>query len=185
MEAEAAYEELIGATRLLLARLREARPATDVSHKLAKVLNEVSDSLAEYAADEATRFGGRLAVAGRGQTLVPPLHYDDDNPDRVTGHVEFSTFYIGSGAVHGGAPPLVFDEIFGVLAAQGGRPRSRTAFLHVNYRKITPLDRELRFEARVDRIEGRKIFMVGTLSDGDDVFVDAECLYVFLRDDQP
>jgi acyl-coenzyme A thioesterase PaaI-like protein len=79
---------------------------------------------------------------------------------------------------------LLFDEMLGTLAARG-RDRSRTAYLHVNYRRITPIDVELRFEGRIDRSEDRKIFAEGRLLQGSDVLADAEALFVVLRPDQP
>jgi len=66
-----------------------------------------------------------------------------------------------------------------------GGPRQRTAYLHVNYRQIVPIDKELQVDARVDRVEGRKIFVSGRLSDGDSVLTDAEALFVLLKPGQP
>jgi acyl-CoA thioesterase FadM len=66
-----------------------------------------------------------------------------------------------------------------------GGPRQRTAYLHVNYRQIVPINQELQVDARVDRVEGRKIFVSGRLSDGDTVLTDAEALFVLLKPGQP
>jgi acyl-CoA thioesterase FadM len=66
-----------------------------------------------------------------------------------------------------------------------GGPRQRTAYLHVNYRQIVPINQELEVDARVDRVEGRKIFVSGRLRDGDTVLTDAEALFVLLKPGQP
>jgi acyl-CoA thioesterase FadM len=66
-----------------------------------------------------------------------------------------------------------------------GGPRQRTAYLHVNYRQIVPVNKELQVDAGVDRVEGRKIFVSGRLSDGDAVLTDAEALFVLLKPGQP
>jgi acyl-CoA thioesterase FadM len=66
-----------------------------------------------------------------------------------------------------------------------GGPRQRTAYLHVNYRQIVPINQELQVDARVDRLDGRKIFVSGRLSDGDTVLTDAEALFVLLKPGQP
>jgi acyl-CoA thioesterase FadM len=66
-----------------------------------------------------------------------------------------------------------------------GGPRQRTAYLHVNYRQIVPINQELQVDAWVDRVEGRKIFVSGRLSDGDTVLTDAEALFVLLKPGQP
>ena len=61
----------------------------------------------------------------------------------------------------------------------------RTAYLHVNYRKIAPIEKDLQVQAGIDRIEGRKIFVAGRLLDGDDVLAEAEALFVRLKPGQP
>jgi acyl-CoA thioesterase FadM len=61
----------------------------------------------------------------------------------------------------------------------------RTAFLHLNYRNIAPVEKTLRVEAGINRIEGRKIFVEGRLLDGDTVLADAEALFVRLKPGQP
>jgi hypothetical protein len=55
----------------------------------------------------------------------------------------------------------------------------------VNYRQIVPIDKELQVDARVDRAEGRKIFVTGRLLDGESVLCDAEALFVKLNPGQP
>jgi acyl-coenzyme A thioesterase PaaI-like protein len=99
----------------------------------------------------------------------------------VSGRVTFSDFHLGgNAAAHGGALSLMFDEILGWLANSGGRPIARTAYLHIDYRNVTPLHTELVLEGRIDRQEGRKCFASGKLLDGDAVVVDVECLFVVL-----
>jgi acyl-CoA thioesterase FadM len=66
-----------------------------------------------------------------------------------------------------------------------GGPRQRTAYLHINYRQVVPIDKELQIDAGVDKVEGRKIFVSGRLSDGDTVLTDAKALFVLLKPGQP
>ena len=73
----------------------------------------------------------------------------------------------GNSAVHGGVLPLLFDHLFGMISHAAGRPISRTAFLHVDYRKITPIDAPLAIRGRVSRVEGRKAFVAAELVDAD------------------
>ena len=104
----------------------------------------------------------------------------------MRGRVVFTRIYLGgNGAAHGGTVPLLFDEVLGRLNSSGGRSVGRTAYLHVNYRHITPIGRELELEATLDRIEGRKRFITGRLRDGDTVVADAEGLFVELLPGQP
>jgi acyl-coenzyme A thioesterase PaaI-like protein len=79
--------------------------------------------------------------------------------------------------VHGGYVAAAFDEVLGATQSLGGRP-GMTAKLVVNYRSPTPLLTELSFEGRVDRVEGRKTFTVGTLHAGDRLCAEAEGLFV-------
>jgi predicted thioesterase len=73
----------------------------------------------------------------------------------------------------------------GRIANSGSRAVSRTAYLKVNYRHITPIGVELRVEATVDRIEGRKRWISGRLFHHDVLVADAEGLFIELRPGQP
>jgi len=88
------------------------------------------------------------------------------------------------GAAHGGVLALIFDEILGRLA-NPGRTRSRTAYLHVNYRNITPIGPELRVEAHVDRVAGRKRYLTGAIYRDGTLTAAAEGLFVELKPGQP
>jgi acyl-coenzyme A thioesterase PaaI-like protein len=104
-----------------------------------------------------------------------------ERSDRVVGTVAFTDAHAGAGsAVHGGQVTLLFDEVLGGVA--GYATKSRTASLHVNFRSLTPIGVELSFEAWVDRIEGRKVYAVGRLLDGDRLCADAEALFVAVED---
>jgi acyl-coenzyme A thioesterase PaaI-like protein len=118
--------------------------------------------------------------------LLLPFVADEQDETSITGRVVFDRFYLGgNGAAHGGALPLLFDEVLGMLGNSAGRTRARTAYLHVNYRAITPVDRELVLRAAIEREDGRKRFVTSTLHDGDRLVADAEGLFVELRPGQP
>lgn len=88
--------------------------------------------------------------------------------------------------MHGGAIAQLFDSVLGLTSAVlTGGPYQRTAYLHVNYRRIVPIDKELRVDAGIGRTAGRKIFVEGRLLDGETVLADAEALFVRLRPGQP
>jgi acyl-coenzyme A thioesterase PaaI-like protein len=65
------------------------------------------------------------------------------------------------------------------------RPISRTGFLHVDYRKITPIDTPLTVRGHVAATEGRKAFVRGELLDGDTLLAEANGLMVRLLPGQP
>ena len=81
------------------------------------------------------------------------------------------------GFVHGGWIACAFDEVLGIANIASGNP-GMTARLTVHYRKPTPLFRELRFRAWVDRVEGRRIMSQAEVYDGDTLTAEAEGIFV-------
>jgi acyl-coenzyme A thioesterase PaaI-like protein len=80
----------------------------------------------------------------------------------------------------------LFDHMFGMVSHAAERPISRTAFLHVDYRKITPIDTLLVLRGRVTSTEGRKAFVSAELLDGEDTLLaEANGLMVRLLPGQP
>ena len=102
-----------------------SRPPQQVASKIADAISALTLELAEYAVDERGQVAGRLAgLPGRGQCMTPAVEITEYSDSHARGHVSFGRFYLGgNGAVHGGAIPLVFDELMGRLANTGGRPR--------------------------------------------------------------
>ena len=174
---------------VVMRRLREVQnlagrvaPSAEASEQVAELLEQVKTVLEPFEAERDRHICGRLlGVPGRGQALVPEYEIESFDDDTVTGRIVFGAFYLGGGgAVHGGSIPLFFDEVMGWLAAyQAGR--ARTAYLHVNFRNPTMLGRALKFSVRIERLEGRKIFIAGALMDGDTLLADVEGLWVRLR----
>jgi acyl-coenzyme A thioesterase PaaI-like protein len=114
---------------------------------------------------------------GRANPLAPPI--DLALGDGVMyGSATFGAAYEGPpGCVHGGYVAAAFDEVLGAAQSLGGRP-GMTGRLTVHYRSPTPLKTALHFEGRVDRVEGRKTFTVGTVHAGDRLCAEAEGLFI-------
>jgi acyl-coenzyme A thioesterase PaaI-like protein len=180
------FGRMIEALRLVQERITTASPPHDVVAGAADALEKLAAELAPFEVDETHQVAAhRLDLPGRGQTMTPVIHIDEWDEEHVAAHVTLGRFYLGSGgAAHGGVLGLIFDETLGRLA-NTGRTRSRTAYLHVNFRQITPIGPELRVTARVDRVEGRKRFLSGAIYYGGTVTADAEGLFVELRPGQP
>ena len=53
------------------------------------------------------------------------------------------------------------------------------------YRNIVPIEKELQFDAGIDQLDGRKIFVSGRLTDGDTLLSEADALFVKLKPGQP
>jgi acyl-coenzyme A thioesterase PaaI-like protein len=182
-----AYGEMVDAMRRLQDLVSGTNPPDDVVEALRDDLTSLGDLLQPWLADEhETPAGRRPDLPGRGHPLLLPLTIDEEGPELIRGRVRFTRYYLGGGgAAHGGTLPLLFDEVLGRLSNSGGRPRARTAYLHVNYRKITPIGPELQLEARVDREEGRKRYLTGRLLHCDELLADAVGLFVELLPGQP
>ncbi len=180
------FPGMIDALRVLQNRITSAVPGEELAAEVSRTLTDLAVRLGACAVEEEGQIAGRIDVPGRAQALVPPVHLDEQDEHHAVGRVLFGRLHLGrNGAVHGGAIPLVFDEIMGRLSNTGGRPPARTAYLHVNYRTITPIDRELQLIARFAREDGRKRFVSAELRDGATLCADAEGLFVMLRAGQP
>jgi acyl-coenzyme A thioesterase PaaI-like protein len=143
--------------------------------------------LAPWKAPEWERPAGtRSDLPGRGNPMLIPFAMEEETSDSIRGRTSFRAFHLGgNGAAHGGTLPLLFDDVLGRIANAGSRAVARTAYLHVNYRKITPIGVELDVDAHVDRIEGRKRWVTGRLLHEGAVLADAEALFVELLPGQP
>ena len=165
-----------------------ADPGDDVWDEAAGRVAALVELLAPFEADEGKSPAGRTPdLPGMGSLLLPPWTLTRYRADGVemTGH--FSRFHVGGNhAVHGGVLPLLFDHLFGMISHAASRPISRTAFLHVDYRKITPIDVPLSVRGRLTTAEGRKGFVSATLVDPEDtVLAEANGLMVQLLPGQP
>jgi acyl-coenzyme A thioesterase PaaI-like protein len=181
------YGRFVEAVRTLQDHTRAADAPDDVITNAADMIEAVNGLLAPFEADEwTTPSGRRMDLPNRGNLLQVPSELETVD-DEVDGSVRFRRYHLGrNGAVHGGAVAQMWDSVLGFAAFRLSRSfKQRTAYLHVNYRQIVPLDTALGVAARADRSEGRKIFVAGRLFDGDMLLCDAEALFVKLNPGQP
>ncbi|MEB2283610.1 MAG: PaaI family thioesterase [Myxococcales bacterium] len=183
--------------RRLAAAMRQVIDRLTTSDAPEEELRAAADALDRYAARLASHprrtlplgFGesanaGDVAaffdyspLIGLSNPLAPPIVLEVEG-QVVHGRVRFGAAYEGPpGHVHGGFVAAAFDEVLGFVQSTTGQP-GMTATLTIRYRKPTPLDTDLRFEATVRRVEGRKIFAEGRLYDGDILTADAEGLFI-------
>ena len=113
-------------------------------------------------------------ITGRANPIAPPVHTVIEN-NRVICRVIFTDAYEGPpGCVHGGVVALTWDHVL-AAATLIDDARGPTASLTINYRKPTPLKQELRFEAWIDRHEGKKVWIQGCCyardGDGNEIIV--------------
>ncbi|MEY8018301.1 PaaI family thioesterase [Mycobacterium servetii] len=165
-----------------------ADPGDEVWDEAAGRVAALVELLAPFEAAEGKAPAGRTPdLPGMGSLLLPPWTLARYGPEGVEMTGYFSRFHVGGNhAVHGGVLPLLFDNLFGMVSHAAGRPISRTAFLHVDYRKVTPIDVQLAVRGRVTGTEGRKAFVSAELVDGQDaVLAEANGLMVRLLPGQP
>jgi acyl-coenzyme A thioesterase PaaI-like protein len=129
----------------------------------------------------------RSPIVGEASPLSPRMDWEvftrPDGTPGVEAHGTFGAAYEGPPSfVHGGWIACTFDEVLGIANIESGNP-GMTARLTVHYRKPTPLFRELRVRAWVDRIEGRRIMSRAEMYDGDTLTAEAEGVFVQPRPD--
>ena len=182
------YGRFVEAVRTLQDHARAADAPDEVITEAADLIQRVSTLLAPYDADEwSSPAGRRMDLPNRGSVLGIPAEYRKTDDGRIRGDVQFRRFHLGrNGAVHGGCIAQLFDSLLGYTAFKLTRSLyQRTAFLHVDYRAIVPIEAELQVDAGVDRVDGRKMFLTGRLLNGEAVLAEANALFVKLNPGQP
>lgn len=118
------------------------------------------------------------ALGGVSNPLSPGLNMWVDG-EVAHASVSFGWAYEGPpGHVHGGFVAAIFDQFLGMAQTLGKNP-GMTGTLGVRYMRPTPLNTELKLEARITRQEGRKTTMVAEMrADGE---ITASCEALFIR----
>jgi hypothetical protein len=142
-------------------------------------MHDIADKLEAAAADfgTSTRIYGRRSwaetgehgnygqishelnpVAGWSNPVAPPVNSWIEG-EKALGSCQCGWAYEGPpGSVHGGFVAAIFDQFLGTSQQLGGQP-GMTGYLHVSYHNRTPLNTELKLEAYLVKVEGRKTIM--------------------------
>jgi acyl-coenzyme A thioesterase PaaI-like protein len=195
-DARQASRDLADALRRMIARLAIVRPPVDQLNRAADAANAFADSLEllperaqSWEVSEAgllpRDFVGYSPVSGPSNPIAPPLVMkvvgDADGEHHIEGSITFGPAYEGPpGHCHGGLVAAMFDELLGFVQMMPGF----TAYLKVDYRKPTPLNRELALKGWIDHIDGRKRLIRGTCSLDGVLLTEAEGLFIAPREDQ-
>jgi acyl-coenzyme A thioesterase PaaI-like protein len=188
--ALAEHRRLAAAMRVVIERLvlsdapeEELRAAADALERYAERLRthpqrDRIEGFSETApAGDATAFFDHSPLIGLSNPLSPPIALEAKG-ERAVGSVVFGSAYEGApGCVHGGFVAAAFDELLGFAQALTGSP-GMTGTLTIRYRQPTPLHTELRFEAHVSRIEGRKNFIEGRVYAGERLCAEADGIFI-------
>jgi len=185
---------LARAMRLVMERLVPSNAPEDELRAAADGLERYAERLQEHprlkramgAAESANAgdvgaFFDQSPMIGLANPLAPPIAIYKTGDTTAAATVTFGTAYEGPpGSVHGGFVAAAFDEVLGYTQSLSGAP-GMTGTLTVRYRKPTPLHQELLFEARLSRVEGRKIFTEATVSAEGAVTAEAEGIFISAR----
>lgn len=121
----------------------------------------------------------RDPVVGRSNPVAPPVDVVIDG-DLVTGRATLGFAYEGPpGYAHGAVIAGIFDQILGLANLASGNV-GMTGTLTIRYRRPTPLQTELVFTGRTERVSGRKIYVRGALHAEGELTAEAEGLFVNL-----
>jgi acyl-coenzyme A thioesterase PaaI-like protein len=119
--------------------------------------------------DEITRFGYQCYLNEKEQTLKGVVYFGK----QVEGP---------PGCVHGGAIATIIDGAMGTLTWVSGY-KAVTVNLNVDYRRFIPLDSEVALEMKINKIEGRKIFVKGTVKslNGEVLHNDGSAIFLQIK----
>jgi acyl-coenzyme A thioesterase PaaI-like protein len=196
-EVSAAWQQkrrLADAMRLVIERLVASNAPEDELRRAADQLERYAEHLqthprlrhfqgyAESAnAGDVAAFFDQSPMIGLANPLAPPIRLAKTGERSAEGRVSFGSAYEGPpGCVHGGFVAAAFDEVLGFTQSLGGSP-GFTGTLVVRYRVPTPLHAELRFEGRIDRVEGRKTFASGQVFAAELLCAESEAIFVSAR----
>lgn len=185
---EADFEALKGAVdevRRLISHLRKTQADPAILRDVERQARELSDRLAPF--DHAGPYAQRRLVLREGidherdsdfpeeyfpyspiigplNPIAAPIQFKfDPKAKEMRAEHTFDAAYCGPPtAVHGGIVALVYDELLGALGAMsdvGGF----TGTLKVVYRSLTSLATPIHMHAWIDREEGVKVFIKGTM----------------------
>jgi acyl-coenzyme A thioesterase PaaI-like protein len=85
--------------------------------------------------------------------------------------------------VHGGAMAAVLDEAMGGASWMNGH-RTVAAKISVSFIAMLKLETETTVEARVERVDGRKVYLRAQLFDANRIAIaEADGLFIVLKDD--
>jgi acyl-coenzyme A thioesterase PaaI-like protein len=184
--------EELGRFVAAMRRLQDLTVSTNPDRSLwaaaAQHLESACALLDGHQVPETEVVAGRvLSLPGLAHPLMPPWTVTDAGTDGVTMAGHFTSSHVGGNrAVHGGMIPLLYDWLFGMVVTSAGIRPTRTGYLHVDYRKITPIDEPLTAAGRIAEVDGRKVFITATMTAADGALLsEANGLMVKLLPHQP
>lgn len=117
-------------------------------------------------------------VSGHANPMGIAITCRREGEDAVASVTLGAAFEGAPGRAHGGVVAAIFDDVMGFVLSMCQTP-AFTGSLTVRYLAPTPVREPLEFRCRLDRREGRKLWLVGEARSGDDgVVASAEALFI-------
>jgi acyl-coenzyme A thioesterase PaaI-like protein len=188
VDAPPELERFAAAVRRLQDLAVSTNPDGETWSAVTETIEQACAALEPHQVPDGQAPAGRaIKLPGLGHPLIPPWTITSFGEDGVTMEGNFTRYHVGGNmAVHGGVIPLFYDWHFGMIVSAAGRPISRTAYLHVDYRAVTPIDTPLISRGRIERVDDRKAFVAATMTDVDGtVLSEATGLMIKLLPHQP
>lgn len=111
-------------------------------------------------------------------------YYKTQNDSKLVGKAWFGPLAKGPpGHAHGGSQAALLDDAMGTAAWLAGFSVV-AAQITIQFRSMLPLQKNVRVEAWVERVEGRKVFTRGKVFFGsDEVYSEGEGLFIALTEE--
>jgi acyl-coenzyme A thioesterase PaaI-like protein len=184
---------LAAAIRPLITLNVAAELDDDSLNEAAAAIEVIAERLTTRAGPRRTRNQPDLAraaqdffptspVIGLANPVAPPVRVavveGENGRPEIAGQANFSFAYEGPPTcVHGGVIAELLDEVLGAANIVAEHP-AMTGTLTVRYRKPTPLNTDLRVEARFVRVDGRKVYTWGGIYAGDILTAEADGIFI-------
>ena len=181
----ALYAPLAQAVRELVDATIRTEVDDDVVAQARTAIEAVTQSLRQRTRPVAVsyRVGDRPlplgnAAVGVCNPIAPPIVVNHEGGGRCWAEFVLGSAYEGPPTlVHGGVSALVLDHMLGEAASEGLSRARFTGTITVKYLRGTPLG-PLRSAAWIDRVEGRKVFARGFISDAAGITVESEGTFI-------
>ena len=191
--------------RDLLLKIHKSAPTSEMMEKAITHVDAANESLeesirlrwyeiAEKEIDEQTK--ERLYIEakdnslfrGERNPLAPPIRVrTEKNPageEVIIGELEINRCREGpEGRVHGGFLAGLFDDVLSGAVRLAGGGSAVTGKLEIRYREATPIDQELRFEARLENSTGKRIKAKAVCLANGVVTAEAQALFIRIETD--
>jgi acyl-coenzyme A thioesterase PaaI-like protein len=173
--------ELIATLRRLQDRLADASGSEELDRWTTQELSRVLERHGPPPSSAGPRHRALSgSPVGLDQVLVPHFWVTESSSTTVRGSVRFTQAFVGRGAVHGGAIALLFDDVLGRLV-ETRAVETRTAYLRVDFRSLTPVGEDLDIHGTVVSFTGRKLQMGVELSHRGTLLAEGEGLWIVPR----